>query len=203
MIFSNEFLMMGFFFQSAKKIPEQNRPKIRNISSKKDWKWFFSNFLKIIISRIMTDSELDRQKFRKLSSRFRIGKVRIWMRKKKIVGVRDEARTHLFLSHSLSNSSLSSRFKRAWKEFEKVREREFWCEKERVVQEMKSSHVFSLHLFKKFEAFWQFFVEKSFFVWLEFWGDKFFIPMIEILNCCLLDLFSLQVLVISLLSQWA
>ena len=41
------------------------------------------------------------------------------------------------------------------------------------------------------------------FLWLEFRGDKFFIPMIEILNCCLLDLFSFQVLVISLLSQGA
>ena len=171
---------MGFFFQSAKKIPEQNRPKIRNISSKKDWKWFFSNFLKIIISRIMTDSALDRQNFRKLSSRYRIGKVRIWMRKKKIVGVRDEARTHLFLSHSLSLIPLSSRFKRAWKEFEKVRERVLMWERKSCARNEIKSRLFDASV-QKIWSLLTIFVEKSFFCdlnfevinflsqWLKFW----------------------------------
>ena len=111
---------------------------------------------------------------------------------------------HISSFLTLSLSFLSLHALREPKKSLRKWEREFWCEKERVVQEMKSSHVFSMHLFKKIEAFWQFFVEKSFFVWLEFWGDEiFFIPMIEILNCSLLDLFSFQVLVISLLSQWA
>ena len=201
MIFSNEFLMMGFFFQSSKKIPEQNRPKIRNISSKKDWKWFFSNFLKIIISRIMTDSELDRQNFRKLSSRFRIGKVRIWMRKKKIVGVRDEARTHLFLSHSLSLIPLSLHALREPEKSLRKWEREsFDVRKKELCKKWNQVTSFRCICSKNLKPFDNFCWE-IIFLWLEFRGDKFFIPIIEILNCCLLDLFSFQVLVISLLSQ--
>ena len=202
MIFSNEFLMMEIFFQSAKKIPEQNRPKIRNISSKKDWKWFFSNFLKIIISRIMTDSELDRQIFRKLSSRCRIRKSSDLDEKEKNRGSsRWSQDTSLPFSLSLSLIPLSLHALRETEKSLRKWEREsFDVRKKELCKKWNQVTSFRCICSKKLKPFDNFCWE-IIFLWLEFRGDKFFIPIIEILNCCLLDLFSFQVLVISLLSQ--